>query len=63
MKKFLIFLFALVFPVVFVMWWMCAIVWQLTKHLFLLIKKEFITVRKEFNGSNISKRRKIPRSN
>lgn len=54
MKKCLIFLFALVFPVVFVMWWMCAIVWQLIKHSFLYVKKEFVTAQKEFNGTNIS---------
>ena len=63
MKQFLLFLFVLVFPFVFALWWFCAVTWQLIKHSFLFIKKEFITVRKEFNGSNISKRRKIPRSN
>lgn len=54
MKQFLLFVFVLVFPVLFVFWWICAVIWQLIKHSFLYVKKEFVTARKEFNGSNIS---------
>jgi hypothetical protein len=48
MKQFIIFLFALVFPVLFIFWWICVVLWQIVKISFLHIKKEYVATRKEF---------------
>jgi hypothetical protein len=54
MKQFLVFLFALVFPVLFIGWWICYVAWQILKASFVHIRKKYIVAQKEFYGSNIS---------
>lgn len=57
MKQFLLFLFVLIFPILFALWWFCAVTWQLIKHSFLIVRKEYHSAKKEFersNGTNIS---------
>jgi hypothetical protein len=48
MKQFLIFLFALVFPVLFIMYFLWAVTWKIIKDCYAYIKKEYVAARKEF---------------
>ena len=40
MKRLLLIMFAIVFPVLFVFWWAGVIVWQISKYCFLAVKRK-----------------------
>lgn len=57
MKKFLTFLFALLFPVLFILYFVCAVAWRMLKDCVLYVRQEYLTAKKEFervNGTDIS---------
>jgi lipopolysaccharide/colanic/teichoic acid biosynthesis glycosyltransferase len=48
MKRLLVFLFALVFPVLFIVYFLCAVTWKIIKDCYIFFKKEYVAARKEF---------------